>query len=49
MAARPSTARRAGYLALMIARTCQMVTATRITIPAAKIRGTFVMWSNGSR
>jgi nitrate/nitrite transporter NarK len=40
---------RAGYLALMIARTCQTVTASRITTPAAKVRGTFVMWSNGSR
>jgi hypothetical protein len=40
---------RAGYLALMIARTCQTVTASRITTPAANVRGTFVMWSNGSR
>jgi nitrate/nitrite transporter NarK len=40
---------RARYLALMIARTCQTVTASRITTPAANVRGTFVMWSNGSR
>jgi hypothetical protein len=33
----------AGYLALMVARTCQAAAASRISIPATKVSGTFLM------